>query len=254
MKKTWVLAVVAVFWLSGCVTNTFDPYAGQKDLKKAARINTKLGAAYMQQGNYVRARSKLKQALEQNPDLAHAHATLARLYTKQSLEGRAKEQYRKALDLAPDDPGLHNQYGTFLCMHGQYKRAMEHFQRASSNPKYVTPQVSWTNAGVCERRQQHLDKAADDLRKALQLSPRYSPALLQLADLSLHQEHYRQARALMERYGKAAEPTATSLLLNVRIHHALGDTDQALDYAQKLENQFPASPETGQLEHALGND
>src|SRR5699024_5164277 len=178
MNKALVVDVVAVFGLAGCVTTSTDPFKPQKDLKKAARINTQLGSAYMQQGNYVRARSKLMRALKQNPDLAEAHSTLAMLYTKQGLKDQAEEQYQTALDLTPDDPSLQNQYATFLCLHNHYDRAMQFFHSSASNPQYVTPQVAWTNAGVCERRQNQPEKAAAYFRKALQLSPDYATALL----------------------------------------------------------------------------
>src|SRR5690625_1668177 len=253
MNKVLLLAVLAVFGLAGCVTTTPNLYAGQKDLAKAARINTKLGSAYMQQGNYVRAKSNLQRALKQHPTLAAAHSTLARRYTQQGRADKAKDQRRKAMDLTPDDPSLQNQYATFLCMQNHYDRAMKLFRSAAANPQYVTSQVAWTNAGVCERRQGHPEKAAAYFRKALRLSPDYSSALLQLADLSSQQGRYLQARALMERYGQGASPTPSSLLLNVRIYHALGQDDQAMKYAQELEKKFPASSEMGQLEQALGN-
>ena len=127
------------------------------------------------------------------------------------------------------------------------------FQRAASNPRYATPAVALTNAGVCARGAGELDKAERNLRAALQKDPTYGDALLNMVELSYERENYMQARAFTERYLDAETPTASALWLCVSVEEKLGDAQRAEQCALRLRQDFPDSSEAAQLEQLERN-
>ena len=236
------LAVVAA--LSGCVTTSgFDRKELEKP-KEAAQYNLQLGISYLRQGRLDLARDKLERALEQDPQSAEVHAAAALMYEQARLYERAEGHYRTAVRLDPGDSAVLNSYGVFLCFRGRHDEAESHFLKAAQNPFYRTPEVAYTNAGVCARRAPQPDKAEAYFRQALEANPRFVDALLQMADLSFQQEDFLQARAFLQRYAESATHTAEALWLGVRTERAMGDAEAAESYARRLRTEYPESAQT----------
>ncbi len=254
MKRNFFVLVALAALLSACASTGDNPYKTQAKPKKAARLNTRLGIAYMRLGDNDRALTKLKRALKEYPRLAEAHAALALLYSRQNRLDRARKQYRRALSLAPDNPNIQNQYATFLCQQKDYDKAQAYFKKAADNHHYNTPEVALSNAGICHLRQNHTEQANSDFRRALQFNPDYPSALRHLARMVYRQGHYLQAKALMQRYDKHAKPTARTLLLQERTARALGDEKAAEQYTKELMSKFPASNEIQELKPMQSNE
>lgn len=196
----------------------------------AARINVRLGVEYMKQGQLATAREKIEKALEQN------HEQLRE-------PEKAERHYRQALRLEPDNPDAQNALGAFLCRNGQPAKGEAAFVEAAENPLYRTPEVAFTNAGVCARRAGRLEQAEAYVRRALAQPAIYPEALIQMAGVSYERSNYLQARAFLQRYLDAAPATAAVLLLGHQIERALADEVAAKEYAVRLGTQFPESPE-----------
>ena len=111
------------------------------------------------------------------------------------------------------------------------------------NPLYRTPEVAYTNAGVCARRNGRLDKSEEYLRLAVSQRSQYSEALLQMAGVSFERGNFLQARAFLQRYLGMAPASAEVLLLGYQVEKALGDAAAADDFSGRLRRQFPNSPE-----------
>ncbi|HET7396182.1 MAG TPA: type IV pilus biogenesis/stability protein PilW [Gammaproteobacteria bacterium] len=246
----WSGVVVAAM-LAGCVSSG-STFAGDKvSMKQASDYNTQLGVAYLQQGNRDLAMQKLQKALEQNPDNANAYLGLGLLYDSIGDTNKAENSYEKALDKAPDDPDVQNNYAVFLCQHGQQKKSEKYFLEAAQNALYATPDAAYTNAGVCASQIPDMKTAEQYFRKALDINPIFPSALYQMAQISYQQKKYLQARAFIERFNSASkQPRPEVLLLGVLTERALGNEQNAADYAKKLRTLFPDSPQAQQINHS----
>lgn len=246
-----VMKVLAVLLAAGvtaaCVSTSSSP--GDKvSMQQASQYNVELGVAYMQQGRRDLAMQKLQLALKQNPDNASAYMSLGLLYNAMGDLPRADDNFQTALRKGPDDPQIENNYAVFLCQRGKPKQSEKYFLEAAQNPLYPTPEAAYTNAGVCANRIPDPGAAAQYFQKALNVNPNFPEALYQMARLSYQQKNYLGARAFIERFSSAApQPRPEVLLLGVRTERALGNNQDAANYAKQLVKLFPNSPEAQQL-------
>ncbi len=215
---------------------------------KVAGLNTQLGIEYMRDGRNELALHKLEKALEAVPDFPDAHNALGLLYNRLGEYAKADASFRAALRRNPNSGLSLNNYGQFLCQQKRYEDGQARFLAAVKNPLYESPEIAYTNAGFCALAAGNPKAAEDHLRRALERNPKVSPALLGLAQIGFDRGDLETAGQYYGRYTKAAEQTARSLALGIRIERALGKKDQAASYELMLRNQFPDSREAGQLQ------
>jgi type IV pilus assembly protein PilF len=213
----------------------------------AARFNAQLGIEYLKQNNLAAAQEKIERALQQNPKDAGAHTAAGLLYERLREPRKADQHYSRALKLDPRNPQMQNNYAVFLCRNGESAKGRTLFEQAATNPLYRTPEVAYANAGVCARSAKDYEAAEANFRKALQMRPTMTDALLQMADLSLERGNGLQSRAFIQRFLQAAPATPEVLLLAARVERTLGDEKAAGDYETRLRNEFPGSQQAGQL-------
>ena len=240
-----VSAAFLAFALTACSTLSTEKEARQD--RRIADTNIQLGIAYMREGDFETALVKLHKALDADPDSATANGTLAILYENIGENDLAEKHFKTALRLSPEDPQTHNNYGQFLCRHGEYTQALEQFKIAARDPLYTGLAASLTNAGICAGKIPDVKQAEDYFRKALEHDKNFPYALLQMADLMFTQGKYLAARAYIQRFDGVSAPGAESLWLGVRIETALGDLSAAGNYALKLKNNFPKTVEAANL-------
>jgi type IV pilus assembly protein PilF len=246
MKRLAIGAALLV--LAACTTTETSSGGSKPDLNEAARLNTQLGIDYMRKGQADLALEKFKRAIEQDPDLATAHSSIALLYQRKGETELAEEHYREALDLNANDPGTLNNFGVFLCGQGEIKDAEEVFLKAAQTKDNPQSADAWANAGVCARRDpKRLDQAETYFREALRLNPRHQNALVQLAAISYDRKDYLRARAFLQRYEAISRPTPQALALGAQTERKLGDLQSARAYERRLKTDFPESAETYEL-------
>jgi type IV pilus assembly protein PilF len=221
-----------------------DPATQRED---AARVNTELGQKYMQQGKLELALEKLERALAIDPGYVNAHTVIAVLYENINDPVKAEEHYRRAAELKPKGGSELNNYGTFLCKLRRYDESQAYFERAVTDPFYKTPAVALTNAGTCLLKAGKRDAAEASLRKALELHPDETEALVQLASVLYEKGEYFKARAFMQRFEATSQPRPDALMLGRNIELRLGNGRAAGDYTRKLMQDFPESEQARSL-------
>lgn len=246
MKRCgWLAAACLVLALGGCNQSNIRPEDQHK--ASSAVANMELGIEYMREGKKAIALELLQKALEQDPGLAEAHNAIAVLYESLGETDKADDHFRRAISLDPKNSQAHNNYGGFLCRNQRWDDAEENFLKAASNPLYETPEVAYTNAGICANTAKDTAKAEQFWRKALELNPKFPAALLQMARLTVNQKDFMRARAYLQRLHEVARPNAESLWLGIQTERALGDKNAEASYTLLLKNGFPNSPQTKQL-------
>ncbi len=236
MRPPLSICLIPLLWLAGCGLGASK---SGNDME-ASRVNSQLGIEYLRKGDIELARGKLEKAVELNPRNAEALGALGLLYANTGEISKSEKHYEKSLDLNPDEPSVLNNYGALLCAQGKYTKADQQFRRATQNPRYQTPEVSLTNAGVCARKLPDDAAAEKYFREALDRNPNFADALGQMALLYADQARYLNARAFLQRYQTLKAPmTREMLMLGIRIELALGDRNAAQRYAQSLQTDYP---------------
>lgn len=233
--------------LSACVSATTATKSVGSSDAKAAEINAKLGAHYLQRGELQAAKSKLDKAVEQNPRSSMAHNVLAALYLQLKQFKEAEMHFERAVSLAPENSEIQNNYGVFLCGQERYRESEKRFLMALEDPLYVEAAGAYENAGICVQRIPDIEKAVDYFTQALRLDPYMPKSLLQLGNINYDKGDAQHAQTYLERYKKIARHGPQSLYLSIRIAHKQGDKDALASYRLQLRSKFPDSDEAKQV-------
>lgn len=240
----FLLFILVSGTLAGC---TSGPSRQSADLDRAARLNTKLGNGYLAQGRHEVAKEKFEKALQQNPDLAAAHAGYGLLWSRLGENDKAEKHFKRALRRDPYNSSFLNNYGTFLCEQGRVEQAEKQFLAALKDPLYDTPEYAYANAGRCMLKAGEYDEAEGYFGKALQANPRFADALFQMARVYDRQNKHKQAYAYIKRFERHGTHTPETLWLATQLAELNDDRNAAASYRLLLKNKFPDSEHAAKL-------
>lgn len=250
MRTTMKIAAALLF-LGGCAApapQAPSPDGGAVigevgDPRHRARIHTELAAAYLERGNLGVALEELRIATAADNSYAPAHSMFGLVYMELRDPKLAEQSFERALRLAPGDGDINHNYGWFLCQTKREPESLKYFQQAIRNPLYATPWRSHSAAGVCALRTASAKDAEQSFEHALRLEPDDPVSLLNLAQIRYRQGRIEDARRLVGRYNKVADPSPESLWLAVRIERRAGQRVAEQSYANQLRRRYPGSPE-----------
>jgi type IV pilus assembly protein PilF len=252
--------ILSLVFLSGCANkgggdlpSSFDDPSQKLSSESPSMINTKLGIEYMRLGQYDVALQKLQKSLELDGRNVEANTGLALLYERLNQNEMVGKHYEAALAIEPNNSSTHNNYGSFLCRFNRTEEAQQHFKRAIENPLYKTPELAYSNAGLCALRNQDRNKAMEFFRKALETKVDFPVALFHLADLSEQRDDLTEAQAYYKRFVMASMQTPASLWLGIRLARRTNDKNAEASYTLVLRSKFPESEEAKMLRNSDGS-
>ena len=221
------------------------PQSRPADPKQRAKIHTELAAAYYQAGSMAVALEETRIALEADPEYVQALSVRGLVHAKLKENGKAEDDFRRALKIAPKNPDINNNYGWFLCDIGQPRQSIQYFLNALKDPLYETPEVAYTNAGICAMKGGDLDGAQEYLLQALRLAKDAAPMTRhRLAELLYQRGNLDEAKVYLGEAIKAMEPPSPEALwLAVRLERRLGNKAAEGTYASQLRGRYPTSKE-----------
>ena len=249
--NTRLLALVFSMTLGACATREQEIASGERT-SLLIESRTQLAASYMQRNQLDIATEEIDKALAIDPDNSQANNIMALLQIRLKNDDKAERHFTKALSGQGNNAEARNNYGVFLCDRGRLDEAEKQFKTALANPLYKTPEIANINAGSCLQKKNAPELAEKYFRNALQINPKSPVALYQMAHISFTTKRYLPARAFIQRYLDASNETPETLLLAVRIEHALGARDAQAQYSNRLRGKFPDSPEARQLSEWSG--
>ena len=208
-----------------------------------AIANYNVGVEYLREGDYEKALERLNKAQEADPAYVPIYNALGLAFQRLEQPENAEKNFKRALTLDDSDSDTLNNYGQFLCNSGREAQADEYFMKAAANPFYKTPEIPYTNAGLCVMKNLQRDTAAEYFSKALSLNPEVPAALLQMSEISYDKGNFPAARDYLKRFLEVSRHTARSLWLGIRIEIELGDMDALSSYALLLRNDFADTEE-----------
>ena len=121
---------------------------------------------YLKRDQLSVARDKVERALKLNPRDMTVQLAAGLVYERLQDTKTAGKHFRLALRADADSPEAQNALGAFLCRNKEFKKGEAMFLKAAGNPLYRTPEVAYTNAGVCARSAQAPERAEKYLRQA----------------------------------------------------------------------------------------
>jgi type IV pilus assembly protein PilF len=211
--------------------------------RNRARVHTELAGAYIERGNMGVALEELRIAVKADPSYAPAHGLLGLVYLDLREERLAAQSFEHALSLAPNDADINHNYGVFLCQTRREPESVKYFMQAIKNPLYAAPWRSYSAAGVCTLRSNNVKDAEQFFERALRMEPDERASLINLGQIRYKQGRMDEARRLVSRYNKLADPSAESLWLALRIERKSGQRVAEQSYASQLRRRFPGSAE-----------
>jgi len=237
-----MIARTAAFMIALLLATATPAQEVSKDpLVEAARINARLAMEYLKRDQLSVARDKVERALALNSRDVTVQLAAGMVYERLLDTKRAEKHFQLALRADADSPEAQNALGAFLCRHGDFAKGEAMFLKAAGNPLYSTPEVAYTNAGVCARSAAALERAEKYLRQALTVPSIYPETFVQLAGVLHDRGNHLQARAFIERFLEAAPATPDALLLGQQIEMALNDRAAAAVFSERLRKEFPES-------------
>ncbi len=252
MKSSGFLLLLGLLLCSACTPVTTRPGVTRTDhsTNDVALANLRLGTAYMEQRNYEKALEKLEKALDADPRYYATLNVLGILHQRMGQFEKAEDYFKRALNIYPDESTTLNNYGQFLCATGRLDESEEIFIRAAENPLYNSPEIAYTNAGICTLKNNQQDQAEEYFRKALEKNPVISLALIKMSEISFNKGNALSARGYLQRFSATTSHNAATLWLGIQIERALGDRDAVASYALQLRNNFPDSQEARLLKES----
>jgi type IV pilus assembly protein PilF len=214
-----------------------DSRATRARLERERKLATAMTA--IRARNFDQAEPLVREIVRDDPKQADGYTMLAVIADGRGEVQAAGENYRKATELAPGQGNVLNNYGAWLCANGYPAEALVWFDRAMADPKYGSPPSVLANSGGCALQAGQGERAARDLRRALELDPGNAYALEAMARSEYGQRRLLEARAFSERRLAAAPATASVLQLAIQIEVGLGDKAAASRYQQRLGKEFP---------------
>ena len=245
MKNTFgFLFVIMTLLLSACVS---DPQRDGKDLNDASNFNAQMGLEYIKQGRYDVALDKLKKAVVQDPENAVAQHYIAVVYQQLGEFDKAESHFRQALELTPENSDLLNNYGVFLCNDKKYQQAYPYFDKVLNDPLYPAKGSVYENVGLCAQAQGDISKAEENLKFALRLNPQSPKSLLAMAQLSFDKQKYATARKYYYDYLENSRQSPESLWLGILLENRSGNKNRMASYKVLLKGKYPDSKEAALL-------
>ncbi|MFL6215197.1 MAG: winged helix-turn-helix domain-containing tetratricopeptide repeat protein [Blastocatellia bacterium] len=179
------------------------------------------------------ARNAAERALQIDPNLAEAHATLGKIQTDFEWDWvQAEKEFKLALDLKPNYANAHHWYAVLLSNAARSDEAIGEIKRALELD-YLSPATS-TQYGIILFRSRRYDEAIAVLQKTLDMEPNFIVARIYLGGCRLMQGRREEALAEFKR-GLTVAPDTPGLV--AMRGYAYGISHQ-LDEARRCEQQL----------------
>ncbi|PIE70506.1 MAG: hypothetical protein CSA22_07325 [Deltaproteobacteria bacterium] len=208
---SWILILLAFIimasFFSGC-TNVKK----KKSKKIDATLN--LAEAYMSQRNYTAALKELLKALDLAPDNAMVHHYLGDVYIAKKRYDLSVQHYQKAVKLKPDFIPAINSLGVAYIKMENWDLAIDVFEQISGNLLYATPHYPLGNLGWAYYNKRDYESAEYYYLMALDKSPDFIVALRGLG--RTYQKMNRISEAI-DVYKKAIKKDAESPILRMEL-------------------------------------
>lgn len=216
----------------------------------AAKARLTLALSYLNNQNLSQAKMNLDKALEFAPELAAVYYSRAFYFQQIGDMKQAAKAYAKSFDLEPNNPSVQHNYGSFLCLQGEYEKAQDLLIAAIQSSAYADAGRSYLNLAYCSLELERYTQALNYLAKANKHEPNAVDILFMSASLNFALSNHQASLAFYRQYYQKRQFSASGLLLGIHIYQACNMGKQSLMLTEQLINHFPNSPEASWLQQS----
>jgi serine/threonine protein kinase/tetratricopeptide (TPR) repeat protein len=212
--------------------------------KQAVAVDPKYAKAYagladvysMQQKN-KEARDAARTALDLDPLLAEAHASMGHINLDLEFNVKSAEgEFKRALELDPEYPVAHYWYGRLMNMRGRLDEAIVHLKRSIE----LDPTVAATYQNLCTSYAffGRYDEAIAEIKKAIELNPTGSGFKLTLYWTDIYASRYQDLFDALKAYGES-ESLQGQYMANLA-YLRMGEKERARNFIVRNESAIGA--------------
>ena len=229
-------------------------------------------------GDTDRAENMLKKVTKIEPGFANAHKDLAVIYLNKRLFDYAKDEFEKAYEYAPDDFSIIIEYANYFHATSDFEKADEMYTKALSIKPENTTALAFSALNKTHLKQ--IDEALEQIKNALTKSPasaflffiagriyflsddfeRAKDYLIKsfemeklpetqnlLALCYFNMKDFNQAKIIFNNMLEKSPMNINTLLNLAKCCIELKQTDEALQYLDKIVDTFPECEEAQEL-------
>ena len=175
---------------------------------------------------FSNAKVAARKALQLDPDLAEAHASLAFAEWNYDFDWQdIEKEYKRAIELNPGYATAYHWYSGYLLGMGRHDEAVAAINKARELDP-LSPRIN-ANVGFTLYFARRYDDAIQELQKAREMDPRSGAMDLYLGMAYLEKGDYEHAMASLRRSSNAPDSPATSTLELAYAYARSGDSDEA---------------------------
>jgi serine/threonine protein kinase/tetratricopeptide (TPR) repeat protein len=179
------------------------------------------------------AREAALKALDLDPSLGAAHASLAYVLLHYDWDwAAAGREFRRALELGPADVDARHSYSHYLLALGRFDESLAEARRAVDQDP-LSPMMS-THLGEHYYLARQPDLAVEQLKRALELSPRFPAAHVLLGEVYEYRKVYGDAEREFRATTGAFASTSRVRAALARLHAQEGRRAEALRELEDL--------------------
>jgi len=201
--------------------------AAEAKAKHDAAVAYNEGVTALKAKDMQTATAKFQQAATVDPKLAEAHAILAGLYLEQHRPADALAAADRALALEPGKPRVMlDRYQALKDLGDKQRAAQALAELAASHPGPELARdvaVSLYNEAADALREKHVEDAAADLKRAIEVDRTLEPAYGALANIELTKKDYPAALDVADRWLAATPQSLSALQLRYKVLSELKD-------------------------------
>jgi TolB-like protein/thioredoxin-like negative regulator of GroEL len=226
--------------LLDCYTYLNNPVEARKAAVEALELDPTLGEAHASLGfftflydwDWLKTEVEFKRSIDLNPNYAQAHHWYSIYLAHMGRHEEAIHEAQRAQQLDPLSLLMNQTAGLVLCLARQYDRAMEELRKviemdANYAAAHSTLGLVYARKGMCEQ-------AIEEFEQVASLAGGHPGVATSLKALTAFTyavcNRTDKARTLLEEI--SAEPTASAYLL-ATIYASLGEHDRALDWLDR---------------------
>lgn len=179
LKRTVTVTALIIIAAAACGPRKPQVSNQPKELTTAEKV--RMADSFRNAGRMNDALELLAKVVAENPEDPQLHTVYGKYLFLAGRYPAAEERLKRALELDPYLTDARNWLGVSLAEQQRYDEAREQYERALEDPAYPSPELIYLNLGMLYRSQGLDEKGIEQLRRSVQIDPRYLKAHFQLA-------------------------------------------------------------------------
>jgi Tfp pilus assembly protein PilF len=229
--KSVVLKILAVVCLVMIPSACGAPKAKPKDPASETATNIRLAESYFAAGRVNEALGILEKAAASQPDNAGLRNYYGQLCFLAGRYAEAEEAFTKALELDPHLTDARNNLGALYDATGRKDQAERQFLQVLADQSYASPEKAHLNLGILYRSEGRQDEAISQLRKSVEINPKFWRGHFELASAL-------DKAGLLEEAAREYEVAAPDYKANGEYQYRIGLAYMKLDQPGKAREHF----------------